>query len=251
MINGQPFKYYGLIPIKNFGFLDMPSRVNETVYDWGDEIEPLVDEGDLFWGSRVFKTEFLYDSRLTNFTFKEVINQLSVLNDFIVLENQFGTFNVKLKEAIKTKNYNDSFVAYDFLFTEEKSSFISEKPVAIGGTGISIDEYDLFNDFGVLVKSVKSNDNIPSLKISNVTVETPITVLSNYRELKKIEFDCVIIRDGNEVPNINNLKKILSGSGLRSISYKNNLYSSFLTEGFNVSIKRKTLSFSLRLNVIN
>lgn len=251
MINGKEFSYYGLIPIQNYGFLDMPSRIGELFYDWGDYIEPLVHEEDLFWSQRNLRVDFLYDSRITNLSFRQVIEELASLNDGFELVNQFGTFEVKFKGAQKTKHPNDSFVVYQFSFIEEYPLFTSNAITPISGNDISIDDHDLFKNFGAIVQSITLNDDVAELKQSSKTTITPNNLLSSFRTFKTINIKISILRDGNEIEKINNLKQILSGSDYRNIGYKGLIYITFLTSGFEVNIKRSVLQFSITLNILS
>jgi hypothetical protein len=229
----------------------MPSRLGETMYDWGDFTEPLVHQDDLYWSSIDFKIDFLFDSRVTNKTFRQSISELENLRDSFELINQFGSFNVKLKEANKTKHTIDSKVVYELIFTNENVQFNSELPSPIVGSGISIDGYGLYENFSLLIQSVKLNDNIASLKDSNKTVSNFKNLLSSFRTFKEIEIKSAIKNDGNEFENIEFLKKILSNSGLRKIAHKGINYNAFLTQGFKVIIKRNFIEFTFKLNILN
>ncbi|WP_142783344.1 hypothetical protein [Changchengzhania lutea] len=251
MINGKPYSDYGFIPINFYGFLDMPSRLGETFYDWGEYIEPLVHEDDLFWKSREFKIDVFFDNRLTLKTFNQSVNELSSIVGFFPITNEFGTFNVKLKEVNKLKHFNDLNVVYRLVFVEEEPMFIGAIPAAVGGLYLTIDGYSLFSDFKVLTEIVKLNDNIATLKQSRITTSTPQKQLTDFRTFKNIEIKCHMLKSDDYINNINRLKKLLSQSDFRQVVYKSVDYKCFITDGFSVKIEKEKIQFTIYLNIFS
>lgn len=250
MINGEEYSFYGLVPIAHFGFLDMPSRIGETFYDWGEYIEPLVHEKDISWDSRALYIDCFFDRRLTNLSFRESISSIVNQKGYMSLINRFGDFEVKLKEVKKIKDVGNSKVIYRLFFTEKEQIFVTDIPLAIGGDNYLIDGYSLKNDFGVLVSEVITYDNYASLKSSTITTSNSYKPLTDFRGFKTIELKCIALKRYDYILKINLLKSILSNSGTRTLEYNGVSFNCFLSEGFNSIITGK-VSFNLKLNIIN
>ena len=62
--NGTNTTALGLLVSKTTGFFDMPDRGSPVVYDWGDSLQPLLDDEDIFWKALTMTVEFIYDSRI-------------------------------------------------------------------------------------------------------------------------------------------------------------------------------------------
>lgn len=250
IINGKNHKYYGLIPVSLEGVLDMPSRAGELVYNWGDEIQPLVDAQDIFWTARQFRLKALFDKRVTALDYKGGVNEIANISGFFGLSSDLGSFSVKMIEANKKRQYGADFAEWELLFEEEAALFNGATPSSNGGGSITIDGHSLFNDLRILVKGVSLLDDIPRLNPSSITTSSPVPPYLNSRGLGRIKIDAAILRAGDYVNRLESLKKVLSKPGLRSVNYKGNSYSCFLTEGFNANIKKGLVSFSIVLNKI-
>lgn len=251
MINGKPYSFYGFVPISYHGFLDMPQRLGEVSYDWGDYVEPLLHEDDLFWKSRELRINVLYDARLSTMSFRSAIEHLTYIIGYFEIVTTYGTFNVKLKEVNKSRHYNDNNITLELVFEEETPVFKDTIPGAIGGNDITLDGYSLLNDFNVLVSLVKYNDNIAKLFQSNKTRYHPNRPLTDFREFKNIEIQCSIIKKDGYQDKLANLKKLLASPDYRYLVYKSTEYKCFITEGFRVDINKEYIQFLLRLNIFS
>lgn len=250
-INDKSYAYYGFVPIRHTGFLDMPSRLGETYYDWGEFIEPLVHEDDIFWQARELVIEVLYDQRLSSLSFRESISELASFKGYMLLENIYGIQEVKFREAKKVLHPNDSIVTYRLTFEESHPTVTMVVPEALGGPGISIDGYSLANDFGALVQSVLLYDDVASLKASPKTTYDPQKELTDFRMFKRLEIKCVTLSSDGFVERIKNLQSVLGAPDLRKVVYNGVEYTSFITEGFKVTSKRGLNSFNIVMNVMS
>jgi len=249
-LNGQLLSYYGFVLIKYKGILDMPGRLGETVYDWGNYSEPLVHQYEIFWKGRDIRMDVLFDQRRTSKTLSQTLTELEGLNEFL-LESDYGNYIVKLKEA---ENILSSyFVTKLTVVLQEKIPVFNAVPkTAIGGTGIVIDGFDLWKDFGIKVSKISSWDYLPGLKGVNTTIFNTSKKISNHRDLKILEFECSMpfksISQMNET--IERLKKLLSQDGFRVLNLKSQYYNAFFTKGFAVSIFKNHVKFNLQFNLI-
>lgn len=252
-INGQPYSYYGLLLSKIEGVLDMPSRLGDVFYDWGDFIEPLVNEADISWNDRDISVDVFFDGHRYNKTLNECLNLLKSLPDTIELETNYGVLNVKLKQVLKTKGFTQQYANLKLIFNENTPSFSNiTLSTPAGGNGITIDGYDFFNDFGILVSETKFHDDIPVLKQSNVTVFNTSKPFTKNRNIRSIQFSCNIpfsspveLRETTE-----KFRKLLSQQGTRDVIYNARTYSCFLSDGFNVQFEGTNLAkFLLKLNI--
>ena len=82
-INQQEYSYFGLKVSSLEGILDMPSRIGDVFYDWGDYIEPLVHEKDIFWKERDIKVNVFFDGRISDMVLEDCFTLLKALpSDF-------------------------------------------------------------------------------------------------------------------------------------------------------------------------
>ncbi|MDB0600335.1 hypothetical protein PL373_04090 [Tenacibaculum maritimum] len=252
-INGQPYSNYGFELSKIEGVLDMPSRLGDVFYDWGDYFEPLVHEKDIFWKERDIKIDVFFDGNRYGMPLSECLNLLKGLPEVFALETKYGMFNVKLKQVIKTKGFTEKFAKLKLIFNENIPSFITDSiGIPTGGDGATIDNFNFFNDLGIIVSEAKFIEDIPILKQSNITVFNTSKPFTENRTLRTVLFSCSIpysipleLRETTD-----KIKKILSQEGTREVYYKGRGYSCFLSEGFNVKFYgRGLVKLNIKLNI--
>lgn len=252
ILNGKSAGYYGFVVSKIEGVLDMPSRLGEVLYDWGDYFEPLIHESDLFWEERTISLTVFFDGKRFGMSLTESLDKLKALSEEVLLSTAYGNFKVRLRSVQKSKGYTEEYALLRLVCSEHQPQFVAGLGEPLGGGGILIDNYSLQGDFGIVVSEVKFYDNIPELKNSEVTVFNSPKLLSENRSIREIELRCSLPYD-NEVKlaeATEKLRKILSMPNYRILSYKNQRYSCFLTEGFQVKFHGKGLvKFNLKMNV--
>ncbi len=249
-LNNKSFDYYGFKLIEYKGLLDMPSRLGNIFYDWGDWQEPLVHSEDIFWKAKEIQVDLIFDKRNSNKTLNDVLKELANLEVF-PLENDYGIYNVSLKEVINTLETRDVIKLTMNLY-ERLPLFNAILGIGTGGNGLLIDNFNLENDFGIKVIGTKPIDYLPQLKSSSITVNNKSVYLTNHRNFKIFEFDCII-----KFENINQLyertekfKKLLSLDNYRVITFQNKTYNCFVSEGFKINLIGKQLAkFKLRINI--
>ncbi len=246
-IHNQNISNYNLKVISYKDILNMPSRTGDTSYNWGSTIEPLVHKEAIYWKSKVFSIQFFVE----NTPIKTVIDKLKVLPRVFILESDFGTFNVSLVEAKRDQKYLGNNHVITLYFEEEKTEFNTPLETKKGGSNLTIDGYDLLNDFDVLLEEIKSETDLPNLKESLVTVFGRERPLSGNRNLGLIQLNCnSIYSSRNTLTNkISQLQSLLASPGLRTITHNNQTFSCYLTDGFVVNFKGNNLvSFNIKLN---
>ena len=249
-LNGQLLSYYGFVLVGYSGIMDMAQRLGETFYDWGDYQQPLVEEEDIFWKSRDFNMNVLFDERKTSKTLNYIVNEIANLPECL-LESEYGNFTVKVKEIQKVNTYG-VITKLTLVLNERIPNFNAVLNNPIGGNSVLIDGYDFKKDFGIIISKVKPLECIPSSKLPNITVFNTSQKLSEHRNFKKLEFDCVKhYQNKSELTETTEkFKKLLSMSGHRIITLNNQNYNCFLTDGFKVVFAGSGLiKFKLKLNI--
>lgn len=246
-INGQFLSYYGFKLIKYRNLLNMPSRLGDVFFDWGNEIEPLVHQEDLFWDEKDIFCEVFFDGIRYNKNLSEVLESLEILKE-TTLETRFGLINVTLKEVIDVKKYDDYKATLTLVFNDKSPLLNNTLPAALGGTDIIIDDYSFLKDFNIIVKKGTVIDEIPELTKSEETKHVVKSGYSKTRSWNKIKLDCVIDFKNLNTFHLRKLQYLLSLSGLRKLVYKQQSYDCFLSRGFNTTEFRNVIKFSIILN---
>ncbi|MBS9774575.1 MAG: hypothetical protein KGV59_05395 [Tenacibaculum sp.] len=248
-INNKPLKYYGLVLMNYEGILNMPSRLGDTFYDWGDYLQPLVNDEDIFWSAKDFVLNVFFDTRLTNKSLSEVINELKRLGEFN-LNSKYGNYKVTIKE-IRTQRYVSGNAKLNIYLNERLPKFTDKLKPAKSGKELSIDGYDLRSSFGFVVNSIKTLDYLPELKPLNITTFNTSSPFSDFRGFKTFEFQITkSFSDSSELTETTEqFKKILSKSNFRNVISQGKTYKCFLTNGFDVKINKNHASFNVKLNI--
>ncbi len=173
---------WGFKVIEWFGLWDMPSRKGEITYDWGDEIQPLVDDEDIIWNSRKFKLKALFDKRINGNDFEQIKKQIEKAGKF-VLPNPFKDCMVQIN-SFKVLKENSVCAVCEFEFYEKEVTFEAVLPMP-SGMGSTIDGYSLYKDLGIYFTFDKDQE-LAELKDLRNTVFKKGTAKSQYRELPEI-----------------------------------------------------------------
>ncbi len=249
-LNGELLSYYGLTLVEYVGILDMPSRIGDTFYDWGDTQMPLVHEDDIYWSARTFSMKLIFDTRKTIRSIESVIQELSELEE-CNLETSYGTFLIKIKEIINVTSYG-IITKLTIILNERDPQFNATLSSAIGGGSYLIDGYGLKTDFGISVEDVIGINSVPTAKSTEKTIYQSSKGFTDYRKFKVIEIFCFKIFSNKAVlsETMEKFKKILSQDGFRTVSLSSETYSCFLTEGFKIIfVGKNMIKFKLRLNI--
>lgn len=246
-INGQFLSYYGFKLIKYRNLLNMPSRLGDVFFDWGNEIEPLVHQEDLFWDEKDIFCEVFFDGIRFNKNLNEVLESLEILKE-TTLETRYGLINVSLKEVIDVKKYDNYKATLTLVFNDKSPLLNNTLPAALGGTDITIDGYSFLKDFNIILKKGTVIDEIPELTKSEETKHVVKSGYSKTRSWNKIKLDCVIDFKNLNTFHLRKLQYLLSLSGLRKLVFKQQSYDCFLSRGFTITEFRNVINFSILLN---
>lgn len=257
LINGQTYAYYGLVLKSYKNLLNMPSRIGQAFYYWGDVIQPLVLEEDIHWNHNEIKVECIFDQNRFGADLETTLLALRNMKETTLETDDHGIFNVVLKEVIEVSQ-KGSFAFLTIVFEQDVDDFSTPAnlPTPIGGSGFVLSyfddqenesAYDLFRDFGIIVKETRYLDNIPPHKISNNTVYQTPKDKTKIREWGEFKVFCTM--QTADTDKMNAFKKLLSMPGLRKLGYRSFKYDCFLSRGFEVEFKRGIVEFVLELNV--
>lgn len=262
----------GLVLIAKRGFYDMPSRFGESYYNWGTEIEPLVDQEDIVLAPRKLECDFLFDHRLKpTGEMQNAINALELRKNFILnLEQPIGTiqydnFYVTF-DSVSKRNTYENFETATFSFYERTPQIysfttfpqttisnyrIGDKPPENSG---SLPNWFDFSNYKITVKAVRNIGTLKNLKNSVQTVYNSGSKKLYVRPFEIIEIDC-IINEINQVESFYRLqafRNMLSSPGLKDFYYFGDQYNVFWSEGFRATIigDGSQLKFTFKLNVV-
>lgn len=228
------------------GYLDMPARQGETYYDWGDEIEPLVSENDIYFGSRKIIVEAFFKGE----NWFSAFTQLESITTEETLSTVYGDFQAKLNQIKVLKDYK-GVKTLNIEFIELNPDLSGALPNVSQIDGIRIDGHDLFSEFGLLIENVKGFD-APELKESRET-SNKINALSEYRQPPEIEVKVngIYASKAEMKSKISELNKLFAKEGLRHFVNKGDGYQCYLTDGHKVTIKKNWVSVTLKLKVMS
>lgn len=245
--NGIDLKSLGIIVQFVNGVLDMPKRKGATDYDWGDYIEPLVSAEDIYFGSRNIIVDAFFDERLG--IWENASDTLEAITTTETLTTDYGDFAVKLDDINIVKSYKGG-KTLKITFTELNPDLSGGLPTSSGVTGVRIDGYDLFTNFGLLVENVQ-NFEVPKLKPSRETTYKS-NALSRYRTPPEIlvKVNANYASKAEMSTKISSLNALLAKPGLRHFVHNGTGFQVTITDGYKVDIKRMHVGITLKLKVM-
>ena len=245
--NGIELASLGIIVQFVNGILDMPKRKGDTEYDWGDEIEPLVNAEDIFFGSRSIVVDAFFDERKG--TWLNASQTLEAIIDTKTLTTDFGNYQVRLDEINVLKSHKGG-KTLKIVFVELNPDLSGGLPTTTGLEGVSIDGYDLFTHFGLLVENVKNFES-PDLKASKETTYKS-NALSRYRTLPEItvKVNANYASKAEMSTKINALNALLAKEGMRHFVHRGIGFQCYLPDGYKVDIKRLHVGITLKMKVM-
>lgn len=247
LINGNPFSHYGLKLISCNGLLDMPARLGVTFYDWGDNIQPLVDFEDIYFKSKQINIVTLHDSR-----FHKSINPKSKLKELpksFTLNTKYGSHSVSLLRVVETTRALEAST-YMLTLIENKPTY-SPPSAPSNLSGDNLDGYALDSQLGCIVMRVsKQNDSGSSIK-STATTWRREKFNTEFRSREAVEIDLAIVYEdeGHLSDKINLIAQILAQPGDRVFSYKGSSYRGYNECGFKVERSESYAKISIKLTV--
>lgn len=248
---------FGSINIESLGFviqsmdghLNLPKRKHETIYDWGDGFTALVDENDIFFGTRTIEVYAYWDPKIGS----DFRNALQTLRNAVTTETlttDYGNYSCKISNIDVVKDFKGSGKTVKMTFIELNPDLSGGLPNVVGDGNVRIDGHD-FIDFGLLIKSVNGFD-VPSLQNSKQT-----SFESNYLSVFRnpptvtITMNGIYVSKAEMASKINSFNKTLSNPGLRHFVHDGYGYQCYCPDGFSVNVKGKLVSITAKLTVMS
>lgn len=231
------------------GVFDLPKRKGVTEYNWGNSIEPYIEEEDIELDGRTLTLSLCikandYKSKLADLKLACIACRK--------LETRFGVFDVILKDDISVEEYitlNMCIVKVQFWQQVFFPANLTVQPT--GGTSYTMDGYNLQRDFGVLISSRSGFENIS--KRIEISTTKPYTQ-TIYREARDINLKCVMKeRSLSELyGKMSQFQAICIAPGVRSLCLRENeTISLYFRDGITVTAKTEhLLEFSLKCRTI-
>lgn len=182
-------KTYGVLPARGdggyaiSGIFDFPKRKGEVERNWGDGIEPYLEEEDLEYGERTIGLKVVMENLADWERFRAAAVACRKLG------TELGEHEVVLADAVGVETVGNRVARIEMKFREYRVAFEPLTVVATGGAGIRVDGYHLARDFGISVKTVKGDRDVA--RRIEVSTTDPYTI-TRYRERGTMTLECVM-----------------------------------------------------------
>lgn len=193
---GPLYTDYGALPspkkrgnLAITGVFDFPKRDGTTEKNWGDTIEAFLDAEDINFKPKQCNL-YLYLEGTNKTDYNTNLNALlSALKNATSITTDYG-LDVEIKSTgkITVSEYlsmNSAYIQYTFEMPNGVLEVATQ--AASGGNGYKIDNYNLFEDFGLIVKSRSDNKSIA--KYNNQDTTTAYEQDLSQRQPKVISLD--------------------------------------------------------------
>lgn len=249
-LNSSEFSTWNMTVLGCKGALDIPKRIGDFEYDWGDShgVEAYTSADDLSWDGREIILHAFYSG--SNFI-NDLETLMAVAGSDLTLITTFGTHNVRF---LGTKVYRilkpNTKVLVDISFWESDISHPSPGS-AVGGSGVTIGGYDFENDFGLHLKNLTGIGDVPDYAPRNISYGDVARKISGYRTARtiKMELNGAYSDITSLISNVNKLKNVLMSAGSKSLNYRSVSKTVYFIDGANVEADAKTLSVHIDLNL--
>lgn len=142
------------------GVFDLPKRTGETEYNWGTEIEAYVEAEDIVTDGRKLTLKMLlkggdeadYAGKLEGF--KRACVELRRLSC------EFGEFDVLVKDEVSVEELPGCVAVVSVPMWEQKVTIPELTVSGSGPGGMSVDEFCLEKDFGIVVSDWKGEKDL-------------------------------------------------------------------------------------------
>jgi len=253
-INGTNTEQWGLLVESASGGYDMPGRLGEYVYDWGDSYEPLFGSNYTRWAPRLFRVKFLYDPRRKNITVganqvHDLLASFGTDDLTLVLTDAsgaIGTHTVQLNQVVGWKRYKGGQERFTVEFRERVPAFEGALPGTQNGGTFSIDGYS-FAQFGCKLIRPLNLAGVGSAIESNATYFTSAPAIRQQRALKSFGLQ-LVLHDANPIVKMASLHKVLSQDKVLPFVLDSYTFDTMFAAGFQSQRKdSKTQVFTLNL----
>lgn len=250
--NGTNTEDLGLVPISVKGGYDMPGRLSPFFHNWGDEIEPIFNNG---FGERTIQAKFLFDTRRQSVAqtldalTRTYINATTITLDMTGFNGAVGSHQVKVAQISDHKVYksNDTLVMN---FHEQVPAFPGTLPGTQDGGTQSIDGYS-FSQFGAIIARTRNISGLGQTNESPVTVYKQSRGKGQYRALHEFYLDCYIVGSSmqDSLTKLHDFQKVLSQEKVLPFVYNSFNFNVLFSSRFSVNrIGTRAFKFTVPLN---
>jgi hypothetical protein len=239
------FGDYGVIPgrieggnISVRGAFDMPSRIGDTVHEWGDDhgLEIYTEADDLFYGGRDITFDgFIPGTRSENYDdLKTLLTAVKAATGLQPFATPYGTFSVYAKSA--EPSYLPGVAKLRMEFREPVVTLTGGTLPATGVSAYTVDNRP-FTSFGLYASAYKGLLALPEMQEQQFTKIEAEGYSISKRRSGKFDFSGFVMASGYAafLANIKNLYALFTASGERTFVLNNQLtVTGALLDGFRV-----------------
>jgi hypothetical protein len=249
-IEGNSFSDYNMHVISCMGALDFPGRLGEADYDWNDDhgVEAYVLEDDLHWNGREITLLVWYNG--SNFNYDMATFRSHYAGADRTLVTSYGTHTVTLQEIRLGQVYkSNQRVVLSITFWEPEVT-VPEVPVAVGGSGITLGDYDFLQDFGLHAEKIEGMSNVNYRERELTYGVTPKLYCSS-----RINQRFSLILNGHYatlsalIDNINDLHAVLRSPGMKTLTYGGLTAPVYFADKATVTVVHNALVATVRMTL--
>lgn len=248
---------YGAIPyvqrskgcIALAGIFDLPKRKGITEYNWGTSIEPYVDEEDIELDGRTLTLSLCIKAT----DYKSKLAALKTACIFCrKLGTEFGEFDVILKDDISVEEYITlNLCIVKIKFWQQAYSPVGITILPTGGISYMLDEYNLRQDFDILISSRSGFENVS--KRIEISTTKPYTQTA-YRESRDITLKCTMKGRGlfDLYEKMSQFHTVCVTPGMHNLCLRENeLISLYFKDGITATPRNeRLLDFNLKCRIV-
>jgi len=265
-INGNDiYSTYGVIPsaiddsdYAVSGMFDIPPRDGDTEHDWGNETETFLDAEDIVFKGR----EINFEGHIKGSTYAALISSVNtflsaITSGSFIFATQFGSFTVYVKGSISVKTFkNELLSTIRFTMYQPDVAFTATLPATLGSLGSKIDDYGLFQNFGIHIENRPGQFDLPERIEIQTTDFYPVT---QYRKLKYMEIKGFVEASGfsDLTTKMQRFQRLLTNPGSKVFTFSDNTtFTFYVRDGLTVTSIRKNgsqliASFNLKIREAN
>lgn len=247
-IAGNSFSDHNMHVVSCLGALDFPGRLGEADYDWNDDhgVEAYVLADDLHWNGREITLLLWYNG--SNFNTDIATFRSAYAGQDITLVTSYGTHTVTLKE-IKLRQVftSNKKIVLTIKFWEPEVS-VPEVPEAVGGSGITLGDYDFLQDFGLHAEKIEGMSNVNYREKELTYGVTPIQYSPSRINQR---FNLILNGHYSSLANLNSnikdLHAVLRSPGMKALSYGGLTADVYFADKATVTVIHNALVATVRL----
>ncbi len=234
-INGNKLWDYGIRVLQSGGWFDMPARMGETERDWHESngVEPFVDKEEIYYKHRRINIECLMEAdSIVDLQYQLGMFKDLVYSGILTLENDYGSYQVILKEGAKIEFSNTLHKSISAKFTLKfsqidwspgKSNLSPEWNKDYSESHYYIDGISLFDLGIVMEENPKGAFDFTKMKGVNLNEFFPgESEAITARGARDITLKCAMTADSvtDLQDRLSYLYNLLSNEGLRKLKLK-------------------------------